>query len=87
MPLLCHACAERDIDAQAVQRVASGDVQRAFAVVRPPGHHAECERAQGFCLFNNVALGALAGIAAGLRRILILDWVWQRLRLTPGVAR
>lgn len=68
---------------QAVQRVIAGDVQRAFAVVRPPGHHAECERAQGFCLFNNTALAALAGVAAGLTRILILDWVSRRI-LTQG---
>ena len=52
----------------------AGDVQRAFAVVRPPGHHAECERAMGFCLFNNVALGAQAALAAGMRRVLVLDW-------------
>ena len=39
-----------------------GTVSRALAIVRPPGHHAECERAQGFCFFNNVAVAALAAL-------------------------
>ncbi len=46
-----------------------------FALVRPPGHHAEKDRAMGFCLFNNVALAAhYAKNLYGLKRILILDW-------------
>jgi acetoin utilization deacetylase AcuC-like enzyme len=54
---------------------ALGTAQVAFAVVRPPGHHARPERAAGFCLLNNVALAALALRASGLaRRIAILDW-------------
>ncbi len=47
---------------QAVERVAAGSVRRALAVVRPPGHHAECDRATGFCIFNNAALAALAAL-------------------------
>jgi acetoin utilization deacetylase AcuC-like enzyme len=46
----------------------------AFAVVRPPGHHAAAQRAAGFCLFNNIALAGMAVRAAGVRRIAILDW-------------
>ena len=47
----------------------------AFALVRPPGHHAERDRALGFCIFNNVAIGAHYAIAKhGLERILIADW-------------
>ncbi|MFN3920861.1 MAG: histone deacetylase, partial [Caldimicrobium sp.] len=47
----------------------------AFALVRPPGHHAEPERAMGFCLFNNVALAAhYAKKYFGLKRILIIDF-------------
>jgi histone deacetylase 6 len=59
---------------QAALAVLSGEARRAFAVVRPPGHHAECSRAQGFCFFNNVALAALAAIEAGAKRVLVVDW-------------
>ncbi|KAK9831462.1 hypothetical protein WJX81_007773 [Elliptochloris bilobata] len=58
---------------QAVEAVLSGAVSSAFAVVRPPGHHAECARAMGFCFYNNVAVAALAARRAGARP-LVLDW-------------
>jgi acetoin utilization deacetylase AcuC-like enzyme len=46
-----------------------------FALVRPPGHHAETDRSMGFCLFNNVAIGARYGLQhLGLERIAIIDW-------------
>ena len=45
----------------------------AFALVRPPGHHAEPDRAMGFCMFNNVAVAAAAMLARGLERIAIVD--------------
>ncbi len=46
-----------------------------FALVRPPGHHAERDRAMGFCLFNNIAIGAYyAKYYYGIKRILIVDW-------------
>ena len=45
----------------------------AFALVRPPGHHAERDRAMGFCLYNNVAVAAAAAIARGLERVAIVD--------------
>jgi acetoin utilization deacetylase AcuC-like enzyme len=51
-----------------------GRAMVAFAVVRPPGHHAAAQRAAGFCLLNNIALAAMAVRAAGVRRIAILDW-------------
>jgi len=61
--------------AQAALSVARGESSVAFAVVRPPGHHASAERAAGFCLLNNVAVAALSVRSAGLaRRIAILDW-------------
>jgi acetoin utilization deacetylase AcuC-like enzyme len=60
---------------EAVTMVASGKISNAFALVRPPGHHAEKSRAMGFCLFNNVALAAaFARKTLGMKRILIIDW-------------
>lgn len=59
----------------AVECVLKGDAQSAFALVRPPGHHAEPVRARGFCLFNNVAVAAAHALAKlGCERILIVDW-------------
>ncbi|MBN1103025.1 MAG: histone deacetylase [Deltaproteobacteria bacterium] len=60
---------------EAVSMVCSAKIDNAFALVRPPGHHAERGRAMGFCLFNNVAVGArFAQERLGLERILIADW-------------
>jgi acetoin utilization deacetylase AcuC-like enzyme len=60
---------------QAIDAVMEGRVGSAFALVRPPGHHAEASRAMGFCFFNNVAVGAEHLVRRhGLRRILIVDW-------------
>lgn len=59
----------------AVDAVAMRDGKNAFCAVRPPGHHAEPSRTLGFCLFNNVAVGALhARKARGFRRIAVLDF-------------
>jgi acetoin utilization deacetylase AcuC-like enzyme len=56
-------------------RVARGDARAGFAAVRPPGHHAEGDRAMGFCLFNNAAIAARAvQREAGVERVLVLDW-------------
>ena len=53
----------------------AGDARVGFCGVRPSGHHAEHERAMGFCLFNNIAVAAAFAIAElGLRRVFILDW-------------
>ena len=59
----------------AVDAVCTGRVENAFAVVRPPGHHATPSKGMGFCLFNNVALAARhAQTIHGLERVLIVDW-------------
>jgi acetoin utilization deacetylase AcuC-like enzyme len=59
----------------AVDAVMAGEAQNAFCAVRPPGHHAEPERAMGFCLFNNVAVGARrAREVHGLERVAVIDF-------------
>jgi acetoin utilization deacetylase AcuC-like enzyme len=60
---------------QAAAAAATGQAAVAFAVVRPPGHHARRERAAGFCLLNNVAIATEALRATGhFQRIAIIDW-------------
>jgi len=54
--------------------VSSGQAHNGFAIVRPPGHHAEPDRAMGFCIFNNVAVAAQDTITQGLKRVLIVDY-------------
>src|SRR5215469_450585 len=59
----------------AVDAVGAGEADNAFCAVRPPGHHAEPGRAMGFCLFNNIAIGALrAREVHGLARAAVIDF-------------
>jgi len=59
----------------AVEAVVQGRTESSFALVRPPGHHAEPVRARGFCLFNNVAVAAAhAHLALGCERVMVVDW-------------
>lgn len=59
----------------AVEAVLAGDGRNAFCAVRPPGHHAEPDRAMGFCLFNNVAIGAAHARSFGdVRRVAVVDF-------------
>ena len=59
----------------AVDKIISGELDNAFAAVRPPGHHAEKDHAMGFCLFNNVAIAARYAINKHkLNRVCIFDW-------------
>ena len=60
--------------AELTTRVLAGELRSGLAVVRPPGHHAESNRAMGFCLLNNVAVAAASARAAGAARVAILDW-------------
>lgn len=54
--------------------VLNRDAQNAFAIVRPPGHHAEPDRAMGFCLFSNIAIAAQDLLAKGLKRVMVIDY-------------
>jgi acetoin utilization deacetylase AcuC-like enzyme len=59
----------------AVDAVATGEVRNAFCAVRPPGHHATTNRGMGFCIVNNIAIGArYAQRKHGLERVVIVDW-------------
>ncbi len=58
-----------------IDMVMAGEVKNAFCAVRPPGHHAEKTTAMGFCLFGNVAIGALHALEAhGLERVAVMDF-------------
>ncbi|MBA2351356.1 MAG: histone deacetylase family protein [Burkholderiales bacterium] len=60
---------------RAVDMVIGGEVECAFCSVRPPGHHAEHDRAMGFCLFNNIAVGVAHALEQhGLERVAIVDF-------------
>ena len=54
--------------------VLNGEAKNAFAIVRPPGHHAEPHRAMGFCIFSNIAIAAQDALANGLERVMVIDY-------------
>jgi acetoin utilization deacetylase AcuC-like enzyme len=58
----------------AVDATIDGTASRAFCAVRPPGHHATRERPMGFCLFNNIAIGAAHALTRGLERVAVVDF-------------
>ena len=59
----------------AIDKVAKGELQRAFCVSRPPGHHATRSKGMGFCIFNHIAIGArYAQKKYGIGKVLIVDW-------------
>src|SRR4029453_16844509 len=58
-----------------VDRALDGPIgSRALVLVRPPGHHAEADRAMGFCLYNNIAAGAAYALALGVERVVVMDY-------------
>ena len=60
---------------EAALAVARGEVRTAFAIIRPPGHHAEPEKSMGFCFFSNIAVAArVVQQETSIKRILIVDW-------------
>ncbi len=59
----------------AIASVAKGEVNNAYSLVRPPGHHAERDQGRGFCIFNNIGLGVLSALDAKLiDRVAVVDW-------------
>lgn len=59
----------------AVESVATGELSRAYALCRPPGHHAEADRGRGFCLLGNIPVAVMRARALGqIGRVAILDW-------------
>ncbi|MBF0566782.1 MAG: histone deacetylase [Nitrospirae bacterium] len=58
----------------AIKSVKAGEIERAFCAVRPPGHHAEADRAMGFCIYNNVAIGARFAQSLGYGKVFIADF-------------
>lgn len=54
--------------------VLRGEARNAFAIVRPPGHHAEPDRAMGFCIFNNIAIAAGCAVREGMERVMVIDY-------------
>lgn len=59
---------------EAVEQCKRGEIERAFCAVRPPGHHAEAERAMGFCIFNNIAVGARYAQKRGYKKVFVIDY-------------
>ncbi|MFN0062681.1 MAG: histone deacetylase [Myxococcaceae bacterium] len=68
------ACLAAGAAIEGALQIWRGEARNGFVLLRPPGHHAEPNRAMGFCLFNNMALAAEALIREGAQRVLILDW-------------
>ena len=58
----------------ALNQINNGAIKQAFCAVRPPGHHAEHDKAMGFCLFNNIAITACYALSQGYSRVAVIDF-------------
>ena len=58
----------------AVEAVLDGDCLKSYALVRPPGHHAQPARTDGYCMFSNTALAAETALRRGVERVAVIDW-------------
>ncbi|HRD01752.1 MAG TPA: histone deacetylase [Candidatus Saccharicenans sp.] len=69
------ACLAAGAGLVAAELILTGQIYNAFALVRPPGHHAESDRPMGFCFFNNIAITAeYLRRFKGIKKIMIIDW-------------
>uniref|UniRef100_A0A670JYK6 Histone deacetylase 6 n=1 Tax=Podarcis muralis TaxID=64176 RepID=A0A670JYK6_PODMU len=69
------ACLAAGSVLQLVEKVLAGKLRNGLALVRPPGHHAQCDKMDGYCMFNNVGIAAqYARQKLGVERVLIVDW-------------
>ena len=71
---------------EAVRGVGGGEFERAFCAIRPPGHHAEPDRAMGFCIYSSVAVAAKAAQAEGMERVAVIDFDVHHGNGTQAVA-
>ena len=74
---------------ETTRAVVHGLVKNAMAIIRPPGHHAECNRAMGFCIFDNVSIATKVcqiDYAETCKKVLILDWYCISLEMPTSVS-
>jgi acetoin utilization deacetylase AcuC-like enzyme len=57
-----------------IENIRSKSIKNGFAIVRPPGHHASCAKSEGFCIVNNIAVGAIHALKIGFKKIFIFDF-------------